>query len=99
MSDDHAPAARGELEHGAILADDDVKAGQISGDVMEIGQPASCDQNDHDSAPPCLPDRRAHGRLEDAVNGDGAVVVKSKGREFHGLDNACPRSGPAIAWP
>ena len=48
MSDDHVPAARGELEHGTILSDDDVEAGQVSGDVMEIGQPASGDEDDHD---------------------------------------------------
>ena len=75
-----------ELEHRAILGDDDVEAGQVSGDAMEIGQPASRDQNDHDAALARLTDRLADSRIEDAVDGDRAVVVERKGREFHGFE-------------
>ena len=96
MSDDHVPAARWELEHGAILADDDVEAGQVSSDVMEIGQPASRDQDDHDAAPARLTDRLADGRIEHAVDGDGAVVVESKGREFHGFSSGPAGFGPVL---
>jgi hypothetical protein len=95
VSDNRVPAARWELEHGAILSHKHVKAGQVSSDVMEIAQPASRDQSDHDAAPPRLTDGVAHGRLEYAVDGDGAVVVEREGREFHGfkISRGVSRSG------
>ena len=33
VADDDVAAARGELEHGAVLGDDDVEAGQVAGDA------------------------------------------------------------------
>src|ERR1700674_5618284 len=80
------PAVGWELEHGAILSDDHVEARQVSRDVMEIEQPASRDQDDHDSAPPRLADRVAYSRVEHAVHGDRAVIVEGKGRELHDSD-------------
>ena len=88
MSDHRVSAARWELEHGAILSDEHVEAGQVSSDVMEIAQPASGDQNDYDAAPARLTDGLAYGRLEYAVDGNGAVVVEREGREFHGFKSS-----------
>jgi hypothetical protein len=79
VSDDRVPTVRGELEHGAILSDDDVEARQVSGGAMEIGQPAPRDQDHHDPVPTRLADRVAYSEVEHAVHGDGAVVVESKG--------------------
>ena len=84
VSDDYMPTARGELEHGAILSDDHIEAGQVSGDAMEIRQPAPRDQDHHDPVPTRLADRVPYSEVEHAVDGDGAIVVESKGGEFHG---------------
>ena len=61
----------------------DVEAGEIAGDLPQIGQPAAGHEHHDDPGLPGVADRVAHVGIERAVDGDGAVVVECDGRELH----------------
>jgi hypothetical protein len=78
VSEHDVSPARGELQEGAILGDDGVEAGEVPRHVVKIGQSASGDQNDHDSATARAGDGFANRRIEGAVDRDRSVVVERK---------------------
>jgi hypothetical protein len=79
----HGPGARRELQHRAVLADDDVEAGEVAGQSVQFGEAAAGREHDEDAPASGIGDGVPHGGVEHAVIGDGAVVVQREGGEFH----------------
>jgi hypothetical protein len=94
--DDHS-SPRGELQDGAVLCHDGVEAGQISGGMTKIRQPPTGHQQDHDSAATGLRYGLANRGIENAVDGDSSIVVKSKSRELHADSSAVDADFPQLA--
>jgi hypothetical protein len=83
MPYDHVAHAGRQVEHRAVLTDDHVDTGQVTNDPVQVRQPSTCHEHDHDPASACTANRLADERIEDAVDGDRAVAVECKGRAFH----------------
>jgi CobQ-like glutamine amidotransferase family enzyme len=84
MADDHMAAARREFQHGAVLPNDHVEAGEIASDSAQVHK-LSSGHEDHDNAllaggGYCVADRR----LKRTVNRDCPVVVECERCQFHG---------------
>jgi hypothetical protein len=77
-------AARRKVEHGAVLANHGVETADVSGNPAKVVEPPAGHQDDGDSLPARRANRVTHGRVEDSIDGDGAVVVERDDGEFHG---------------
>jgi len=79
----HVAPTRRKIEHGSVFGDDDVEAGEITGNATEIRE-LSAGNQDHGDVPSAdLGDRFPDGGIEIPVDGDGAVVIEGEGGELH----------------
>jgi hypothetical protein len=82
-ADSDQPPVRRKREDRAVFADDGIKACQVAGGLLQVGQAAAGDQQDHDAAATSLFDRVPHGGMKAAFDGNRPVVVERERRKLH----------------
>ena len=96
MCDGDVAAAGGELEDGAVFADDRVEARKVSRHSSKIREPPARDENDRDPLLTGRPDGVTHRRIERVPGRYCPVVVDRNGPQFHSVPT-CKMSPPIFA--